>query len=131
MKGDKRGISSKAPDQKLLFLLKIKTNKTQAAQIKNIMQSSSTFIRISGPIPEIKKSASTNDCENITYWKESEQSEVLANKFGLSQIQFGDLRGIATPEKFSNFSNLLNLETVYPVLKLTKNCYLNMNISLF
>ena len=43
----------------------------------NIMQSSSTFIRISGPIPEVKKSTLINDYENIiTYSDESEQSEV-------------------------------------------------------
>ena len=37
--------------------------------------------------------------------------------------------GIATPGKFCNLSPLLNLETVFPALKLTRNCYLNMNIS--
>ena len=40
------------------------------------MQSSSTFIRISGPIPEVKKSALINDYENIAYSEESVQSEV-------------------------------------------------------
>ena len=44
---------------------KIKQN-PGAAQIRNIMQSSSSFIRISGPIPEyIKKPALINDQENI------------------------------------------------------------------
>ena len=42
----------------------------------NIMQSLSTFIRISGPIPGVKKSALINDYENIAYSGESEQSEV-------------------------------------------------------
>ena len=42
-----------------------------------IMQSSSTFIAISGPIPEVKKSALINDWENvIAYWEGSEQSAV-------------------------------------------------------
>ena len=41
------------------------------------MQSSSTFIRISGPIPEVKKSTLIHDYENIiVYWEKSEQSEV-------------------------------------------------------
>ena len=41
------------------------------------MQSSSLFIRISGPIPEVKNSALINDLENIIeYWEESEQREV-------------------------------------------------------
>ena len=41
-----------------------------------------TFIRLSGPI---------NIWENIAYREESEQSEELANKFGLSQIQLSGL----------------------------------------
>ena len=41
------------------------------------MQSSSTFIRISGPILEVKKSLLINDYENvIAYSEESKQSEV-------------------------------------------------------
>ena len=41
------------------------------------MQSSSTFIRLSGLIPEVKKSALINDYENIiAYWEEFEQNEV-------------------------------------------------------
>ena len=36
------------------------------------MQSLSTFIRISGPISEVKKSALINGWENvIAYWEES------------------------------------------------------------
>ena len=41
------------------------------------MQSSSTFIRISGLIPEVKKSALINYYENIiAYSEESEQKEM-------------------------------------------------------
>ena len=49
-----------------LFLLeiKIKKKKKQAAQTRNIIQSSSTFIRISGPIPNVKKSTLVNDYES-------------------------------------------------------------------
>ena len=72
----------------------------------------------------------TNDLENIAYWEESEQREVLANKFGLPEIQMGIPVLVTTPTKFCNFSALLSLETVFPALKLTENCYLNMNISL-
>ena len=94
------------------------------------MQSLNTFIRISGPISEVKKICidQSNDCERIAYWEESEHREVLANKFSLSQIQLGGLGLVATPGKFCNFSLLLSLETVVPSLKLTQNCYLNMNI---
>ena len=55
-----------------LFLLKIKMKqKTQSPKIRNVMQSLSTFIRISGPIPEVKKIiALINDWEDIaTYWQ--------------------------------------------------------------
>ena len=96
------------------------------------MQSLNTFIRISGPISEVKKICidQSNDCERIAYWEESEHREVLANKFSLSQIQLGGLGLVATPGKFCNFSLLLSLETVVPSLKLTQNCYLNMNFFL-
>ena len=54
---------------------------------------------------------------------------MLANKFGLFQIQFGGL-GRCNPQKilhsFPSFK--LGLETVFPALKLTQNFYINMNI---
>ena len=56
MEGDPGGTFSKVSDLKLLILLNIKSNKTQAAQMRNTMQSQSTFAKISGPIPEVKKS---------------------------------------------------------------------------
>ena len=64
---------------------------------------SSTFIRISGLIAEVKKTALTNDWESIANWQESEQSEVLRNKFSLSQIQLGGLRELWNEETFVNF----------------------------
>ena len=70
-----------------------------------------------------------NDRDSVAYWEEFEQIEVLANNFGLSQIQLGILVLVTTPGKFCNFSPLLNLERAFPALKLTENCYLNMNIS--
>ena len=39
--------------------------------------------------PRSKKDALTNDWESIANWQESEQNEVLTNKFILSQIQLG------------------------------------------
>ena len=69
------------------------------------MQSSSTFIRISGPILEVKKkSALINDWENIAHWEESEQSKAFGNKFGLFQIQLGVLEGVTTQENFAVFT---------------------------
>ena len=66
------------------------------------MLSSNTFIRILGSIW-------TNGWKNIAYWEESEQREVLANKFGLSQIQLGILVVVTAPGKFCNFSPFLSL----------------------
>ena len=70
----------------------------------------------------------TNDQNNVAYWEESERIEVLANNFGLYQMQFGILVLVTTSGKFCNFPPLLNLERAFPPLKLTENCYLNMNI---
>ena len=38
-----------------------------------------------------------------SYWEESEQSEVLVNKFALSQTHMGSLGGVAMPGKFCDF----------------------------
>ena len=58
-----------------------------------------------------------NDLENVAYWEESEQSEVLANKFGFPQIQL-EVWGESRRQK--NFVILI-LGTVFPSLKLTRN----------
>ena len=88
----KEGFSVKLPDWKsfwsffvFLFCLRWKLNKTQAAQIfKQIRQNIRAYFRSK------KKSGLIEDSENIfEYWKESEQSKVLANKLGLFQIQLG------------------------------------------
>ena len=82
------------------------------------------MIRISEPITEVKKSALINDCENIiAYSEEFQQSEVYANKCDLFQIHLGGLRINATSGKFDYFHYHLNLETVFPALKLTKLFY--------
>ena len=60
----------------LLITPKIIQFKTRVAQPRNIMQSLSTFIRIPGPIPGVKKSALINYYENIACSEESEQSQV-------------------------------------------------------
>ena len=86
MEGDKEGLSSKVPDWKLCFYLKWKSNKTQAAQIRNIMWSSN---KRKSKVK--KKSTLINDWGNIAYYEESEQSEELGNNFGLSQIQLRSL----------------------------------------
>ena len=79
------------------------------------MQSSSTFVWISGPIPKVKKKfALINDFKNfIAHWKESEQSKALMNKFGLFRIELGGPGGGATPGKFCILYPHLSLETVF------------------
>ena len=69
------------------------------------MQSLITFIRISDPIPEFYKYVLIiDDQENITQRKESEQSELLANKSGYIQMQLRNLAGVTTLGKFFNFT---------------------------
>ena len=71
----KLGFSVKLQIENFYLCLKQKWNKTQDAQTRNIIKSSSTFIRILEPIPEVKESALVNDYENIiAYFKESEKS---------------------------------------------------------
>ena len=82
-----------------LFLLKMKI-KIQAAQIRNTMQSSSTFTRISRPIPEVKKNF-------IDQW--------LEKHYGI----LGSVR----------FYPHLSLEEVFRTLILAQNFYINTNIS--
>ena len=51
--------------------------KKQATGMNNITRFLSTFIRLSGPTPEVERSVSISVRENlIAYWQESEQKEV-------------------------------------------------------
>ena len=65
------------------------------------MQSSSTFIRLLKPIPEVKKNL---------HWsmilEKSEQGEALVNSFGFFQIQLGGggPKGVAIEDKFCSFT---------------------------
>ena len=62
-----------------------------------------------------------NDYENIIACsEESEQSEAYAKKCGLFEIHLGGLGISATSGKFDHFYSHLNLETVFPALKLTQ-----------
>ena len=74
----------------------------------------------------------TNDWENIAYfgriWAKGRcwRTSLVCLKYS-----WGLWEGVATPGKFCNFPPLLSLETVFPALKLTQNCYLNIKISSF
>ena len=56
---------------------------------------------------------------------------MLANKFGLSQMQLEILVFVTTQGNFWFFCLLLSLEIAFPSLKLTENCYLNTSIFFF
>ena len=75
IEGDEVGIFSKVS----IFVFAQGMNWTKSRQPKQgiyIMESSSTFIRIYGPIPKVK-TALINDYENIVaYSEQSQQSEV-------------------------------------------------------
>ena len=66
----KEAFSVKIQTENLCFCLRKRLHKTQSAQIRNIMQSSTTFIRISRLIPEVKNPALINDWENTIYYRE-------------------------------------------------------------
>ena len=68
MEGDEGGIFSNAPDRKPLFLLKKKTKQKPGYSNKEY-NASSTCIKLSGLIPEVKKSALNNDYENIIRYR--------------------------------------------------------------
>ena len=73
------------------------------------MQSSSTFIRISGPFSKVKTTL-INDYENIVaYSEQTEQSEVWVNRCGLLLIYFGGLRVGAIPGKLGYFYSHLKV----------------------
>ena len=95
MKGDEGDIFSKAPDQKPLLLFKIKIKQTPSCLSKEYNVVFKHFHQNIRACPR----------SNFAYWEESEQMDVLVNKFGLSQTQLGCLGGVAMPEKFCSFWN--------------------------
>ena len=86
---------------KLLFLLKIKIKQNPGC-ISNIMQSSSTFIRIAGTFTEVKKSAVINDCGNISYWEERAKQSIREQVLFVPNT-VGCLGGVTTIGKVCNF----------------------------
>ena len=85
------------------------------------MQSSSSFIRIAGPITEVKKSAVISDWENISYWEEPEQGIGEQVLFVPNTVEC--LGGAGTLGKFYNSYPHLSLEPVFTALKLKRNHY--------
>ena len=83
----------------------------------------------SGPIPKVRKeiSAWINYSENITYWKESKRSDVLAEKccsFLTINSWWASVEGASTTlRKFCNLYLHLSLATAFPDLKLRRNWF--------
>ena len=96
MEGDVRGMFKKVPDWKTLFLLKI--NKIQAVQISNIMQSSSTSMRKSGPITR-QKNLQWSIIRKIFHIKKNlRKSRHRRTHFVYSKCSWG-FRGSCSPRK--------------------------------
>ena len=120
-------IFSKTPDSKPLFLLKINI-KTQAAQIKNIHVVFNHFHQNIRAYPRSKTNLHWPIIGKIVHIGKNLSIRRCWRTTGLSQTQLVGLGLVAIPGTFCNFFPLLSLETVVPSLKLTQNCYLNMNI---
>ena len=71
----KEAFSVKLQTGNICFCSRLKLNKAQAAQMRNVMQSLSIFIGISGPVSEVKKSLLIN-IGKISLHIGPEQSEV-------------------------------------------------------
>ena len=111
MKGDEGDIFSKAPDQKPLFLFKIKIKQNPACLNKEYNVVFKHFHQNIRAYPR----------SNVAYWEESEESNVLMKKFVPNTV--GVFGGSRNARRVLQFLELI-LETVFPVLKLTRNCYL-------
>ena len=84
----KDSFSVKLQTQNRCFFFFFKLKKTQTAQIRNTMQYSSTLIKTSELILDMKKSVLINNWEiNFAYWKKPEQNETMLGLFQL-QLRF-------------------------------------------
>ena len=89
------------------------------------MQSLSTFIRMLGSIPEVKNSASIMIMKILFLIQKSpskarcKRTSVVSSKY-IQEV----LRISATSGILSYFYSHLSLQTVFPSIKLTQNCYI-------
>ena len=119
-------FSVKLLTENLRFCLREKLNKTRAALIRNIVKSSSTFIRISGSF--LKNSVSRLGKYYIlgrTRGTRGVDKQVL-----LVSNTVEGTRGLRNSRKILQKTHL-SLKAVFPTFKLTQNCHINMNISFF
>ena len=127
MEGDERNICGNAPDWKPLFLLKISIKRNLGFPFGEY----NTFFRhIHQNIrayPRSKENLHWTVIWKTLHIEQYEQRKGLTSKFSLFQIHLGDLVGVAIPGNVCNFCPRLNLEKVFMELKLTQNCYANVN----
>ena len=98
----KEVISAKLQTENLCFCSRRKLNRKQPAEIRSIMQPSTLLSEYQGLSQKLKKSALTNDWENVAYWKE----------WGKCCISRG------SRESQESFATFPLLEIVFPLLKL-------------
>ena len=91
------------------------------------MQCSSTFMRISGPIPEVEKNF-IGKWLGKWYWilRRIPAKRGVGKQVWFDPAAVGESGGGTTPRK--NYP-LLSLETAFLALELAQNCYVNMSIS--
>ena len=93
------------------------------------MQSSNTFIRLSGPIPVVRSSALINDYENIiAYWGKIRAKWDVDKQMWFVPNIFGGSEGRCHTRKNLLFLLSFKLRSSIPST-LTQNYFINMNIS--
>ena len=129
MEGYEGGIFSKAPGWKPLFLLRIKLkenagfpNKEYNAIFKHIHQNIRAYLRCK------EKSALVNNWEKILFYTIKNPCKVTRCRTSSFVPDKVWRSGRAAQPKKKNYRHL-SLETVFPALTLTQNCYINTNIS--
>ena len=123
MEGDEEGIFSKAPNWKPLFLLEIRIkqnpgcpNKEYNAIFKHFYMNIKAYAR------------GKKMCIDQWLGKYCILRKIWAKQGVGEQVWFVSNTVVESGVSRNSFSNDLSLEAVSPVLKLTQNCYINMNI---
>ena len=111
MDGDEKDIFSKAPDWKIFLLLKIKIKQNPWALIPDVRKDLLTPM-IGKRFLHIGKNPSKARCRRTI---------PVCPKYNWRSV------GNATPGKACNIYSHLILQKVFPGLKLTQNCYINIH----
>ena len=93
------------------------------------MRSSGTFIRISGPIPELKQISIDQWFGKKWILGRNRAKGDIGKQVCLFQIYWWS-EGSHNPKKSLQLLSSIKLGNIFPALKLTQNWYVNLNISL-